>query len=96
MFIHTKYSKYSNDEFLRLLDSKRGDSPIIDELIARFSMLIDEETSSVPIKQPEVMCCPICEGTVHLSTDTMLVDDEYLVNYKLTINPVVPREKTIE
>lgn len=93
MFIHTKYSRYSNKELLSLLESKKGDSPIIDELMMRFSSLIDSKEKISSINTSVSMPCPICEGTVHLSTESMLVDDGKLVNYRLTANPVVPMEK---
>ena len=93
MFIHTKYSRYTNKELLSLLESKRGDSPVIDELLLRFSSLIDNKEKIPSINTPISMPCPICEGIVHLGTETMLVDDGKLVNYRLTANPVVPVEK---
>lgn len=89
MFIHTKYSRYSDSELLSLLDGKIGESPIIDELVARYNKLLVNSKKKETAHKELSLVCPTCEATAHLVESRIEVDGETIIDYKLALNPVV-------
>ena len=65
--VYTKYSHLEDDEFLRLIESKLGQSPILDELACRLNASYDQDCgcSIEDFLAPDnVMSCPVCEATL--------------------------------
>ena len=70
----SKYRIYSNQELLTLIDDKRYQSPIIDELCMR----LEKNNFNDDLYDPSETCesvlesitCPICEAKITLETNT--------------------------
>ena len=62
---HTKYSTLSLDELLRLVEDRRSQSPIIDELCNR----LENVTASVLPDSNTRVECPICEANLEADYD---------------------------
>ena len=69
----SKYRTYTNQELLTLIDDKRYQSPIIDELCTR----LEKNNFNDDLYNPGETCesvlesitCPICEAKITLETD---------------------------
>ena len=66
----SKYRTYTNKELIALIDHKRHQSPIIDELCLRLEKNnFNEDTffpQSTPSSPVENVTCPICEAKITL------------------------------
>ncbi len=66
----SKYRPYSDKELLNLIDSKRHQSPLINELCVRLEEYIDleehGELEEQVIQSSIDITCPICEATLKL------------------------------
>ncbi len=69
----SKYRPYSDKELLALIDNKRHQSPLINELCLRLEGYIEldeldepEESEGEVIQQTIEITCPICEATLKL------------------------------
>jgi hypothetical protein len=63
---HTKFANYTLDELLNLIDDKRPQSPLIDELCTRL-----EAGAAIQVSEdanPRVTC-PVCEATLEAGYD---------------------------
>lgn len=69
----SKYRIYTNQELLTLIDDKRHQSPIINELCLRLEKNnFNEDTffpQSTPSNPVENVICPICEAKITLETN---------------------------
>lgn len=67
--IHTIYNNLSNDEFLRIVESRVGRSPIIDELYKRLSCddyELDDGSDVDCVNEETLYVCPVCEAYIQL------------------------------
>ena len=66
----TKYRTYTNKELITLIDHKRHQSPIIDELCMRLEKNNFNDDLYVPSqvvqRTQETLTCPICEAKITL------------------------------
>lgn len=61
---YTIYSNLTNIELISMLESKRGNSPIIDELLNRLEELPEDK-----IGIQKNISCPVCEAELVLEYD---------------------------
>lgn len=65
--VHTSYTRYTNKELLSLLENKRDNSPIIDELCSRLENIPEDiETTTDVLAYAE---CPVCEAKLKITED---------------------------
>ena len=75
----TKYRMYTNQELITLIDDKRHQSPIINELCLR----LEKNNFNDDLYNPSETCesvlesiiCPICEAKITLETNTDETED---------------------
>ncbi len=63
---HTKFSNYSDDELLSLVDEKRSQSPLIDELCTRLEKL---NGTHISVDANHRVECPVCEASLSVNYD---------------------------
>ena len=68
---YTKYSYMTNDEFITHIQDKLGNSPIIDELIARLETCRNQVIYKKQIspKNDSQISCPCCESLITILCD---------------------------
>ena len=75
----SKYRIYTDQELLNLVDDKRHQSPIIDELCLRLEKNNFNDDLYTPSEtcEPllESITCPICEAKITLETNTDETED---------------------
>ena len=67
---YTNYSTLSDKELLSFLDSKRAESPVIQELCSRLEARLDDIDALLCTsgKEDARAVCPICEAKVTITT----------------------------
>jgi len=64
--MHTKFSNYTEAELLSLVDEKRSQSALIDELCTRLEKLNGTHVSADADHRVE---CPVCEAALSVDYD---------------------------
>jgi len=64
---HTKFSNYTTEELLSLIDEKRAQSPLVDELATRLEASV---ASNVLEDSNHRVHCPVCEAALEADYDT--------------------------